>query len=366
MYTALVLGGYGFFGARISAMLAATKGLRVLVGGRDRARAQGTVRRLRLPEDCAVVVDARAPGLARTLRELSADLVIHTAGPFQGQDYRVARAAIEAGCHYIDLADARDFVAGIGALASAAVARGVSVVSGASSVPALSAAVVERYRDRLRRLDEIHVGISSGAYTPGPATLRAVLSYGGKAFRAWREGAWVQVYGWRDPRRHEFPPPLGPRWLANCDVPDLELFPHRYAPVRTVSFQAGTASTPAQLLVCGLAALVRAGTLGSAAGWAGALHGLGRLLAPLASSQGGMFVRLEGAAADGAPLALVWNVLAWRNHGVHIPCAPAVALAARLAAGGAVAAGARPCVGLLTVEEILAPLRGLAIREITP
>jgi hypothetical protein len=278
----------------------------------------------------------------------------------------VARAAIEAGCHYLDLADARDFVTGIGALAPAALARGVSVISGASSVPALSAAVVERYRDRFARLDEIHVGISSGAYTPGPATLRGILSYGGKPLRVWRAGEWRQVYGWRDLRRHNFPAPLGPRWLANCDVPDLELFPGRYAPVRTVSFQAGTASTLGQFLVCGLAALVRAGWLGSAAPLAAALHGLGRLLTPLGSSRGGMFVRLHGARPDGAPLVLAWSVLASRNHGVHIPCAAATALATRLATGGALPAGAMPCVGLLSVEEILAPLRGLAIRELTP
>ena len=33
------------------------------------------------------------------------------------------------------------------------------------------------------------------------------------------------------------------RWLCNCDVPDLELFPRRYAPVRTVKFRAGVAMT---------------------------------------------------------------------------------------------------------------------------
>ena len=36
-----------------------------------------------------------------------------------------------------------------------------------------------------------------------------------------------------------FPAPLGPRWVANCDIPDLELFPARYAGVRSVRFSAG-------------------------------------------------------------------------------------------------------------------------------
>jgi short subunit dehydrogenase-like uncharacterized protein len=42
---------------------------------------------------------------------LGAELVIHTAGPFQGQDYGVVAAAVAAaGAHYIDLADGRRFV----------------------------------------------------------------------------------------------------------------------------------------------------------------------------------------------------------------------------------------------------------------
>jgi saccharopine dehydrogenase-like NADP-dependent oxidoreductase len=41
---------------------------------------------------------------------------VDAAGPFQGAEPRVARAAIAAGLHYVDLADARDFVAGFRAL----------------------------------------------------------------------------------------------------------------------------------------------------------------------------------------------------------------------------------------------------------
>jgi hypothetical protein len=45
-------------------------------------------------------------------------LVIDAAGPFQGSDYRVPSACIAAAIPYLDLADARDFVCGIGALDS--------------------------------------------------------------------------------------------------------------------------------------------------------------------------------------------------------------------------------------------------------
>jgi len=55
-----------------------------------------------------------------------ASLVINASGPFQTQDYRVARAAIDAGAHYVDLTDARGFVTGIGALDGEASERAFS------------------------------------------------------------------------------------------------------------------------------------------------------------------------------------------------------------------------------------------------
>src|SRR5205807_3167160 len=131
--------------------------LRVLVGGRDLGRATAAARAMDLPAEHAVALDAHDSNLADVLRRLHVDVLIHTAGPFQGQDYSVARAAVEVGCHYIDLADGRQFVAGIGSLNAQALAAGVTITSGASSVPALSSAVVDRYLPRFRRLDAIHM-----------------------------------------------------------------------------------------------------------------------------------------------------------------------------------------------------------------
>jgi hypothetical protein len=84
---------------------------------------------------------------------------------------------------------------------------------------------------------------------------------------------------------------------------------------------------------------------------------------PILSDQGGMFVTLDGMGQDGQPLRTTWNLLARRNHGPYIPCGAAIALARRPAVGPPLPVGARPCVGLLTVEEFLDPLRELDIRE---
>ena len=360
----MVLGGYGFFGARISESLASDLSIRLLVAGRDLAKATALAARLKLPPSQAVAIDANDPALADLLRQSRVDTLIHTAGPFQAQKYTVATAAIHAGCNYVDLADGREFVAGIDSLDAAARARGVTVISGASTVPALSSAVVDRYLPQFKRLDTIEFGISSGARAPGLATVRGVFSYGGKPFKEWRQGAWRTTYGWLDLRKHLFPPPLGARWLSSCDIPDLTLFPKRYPTAQTVSFHAGFASGLGHLVVCGLAGLVRARLLPSLAPFAAPLSLISHWIEPLLSHEGGMFVCLEGEGRESNRIFVRWNLLARQNHGPYIPCGAAIALARKLAGGVSLPKGAMPCMGLLTVKEFLSPLRNLDIREV--
>ena len=364
MYSVLVLGGYGFFGHRICASLARVPSIRLLVAGRRRDRAMETATRLSLGSDQALAIDANDGSLARVLQESGAQVLIHTAGPFQQQDYRVARAAIEAGCHYIDLADGRQFVAGITALDDAARERDVSVISGASSVPALSSAAVDRFQPRFAQLESIELGINSGARAPGLATVRGIFGYAGRPFHNLTNDSWATAHGWLGLRRHDFPSPLGARWVCRCDIPDLALFPRRYPDVSTVSFEAGFASDLGHLVVWGLAHLVKANVLPSASPFAAPLNRISRWIEPLVSDKGGMFVRLKGTDHDGKPLRITWNLIAQNNHGPFIPCGAAIALTQKLCSNMRLPSGAMPCMGLLSVEEYLAALPGLNLREI--
>jgi saccharopine dehydrogenase-like NADP-dependent oxidoreductase len=364
MHTVLVLGGYGFFGERISEALASDPAVRLLVAGRNPGKAAAVAARLRLPSDRSVALDAGDPELAARLQALGVGTIVNTAGPFQSQRYTVATAAIRAGCHYIDLADGREFVTGIVSLDAAARERGVTVISGASTVPALSAAVVDRYLPQFVRLDSIKFGISSGARAPGLATVKGVFSYGGKPIREWRGGAWRTTHGWLDLTTHRFPRPLGLRLLSSCDIPDLSLFPQRYPSVRTVTFHAGFGNALGQLVVWSLAGLVRLRLLRSLTVCAPLLSRVSGWLEPLLSDQGGMFVCLTGEGREGNLLHVNWNLLARQNHGPYIPCGAAIALVRKLANGVALPSGATPCVGLLSVKEFLAPLRNLDVREV--
>lgn len=355
----MVLGGYGNFGAVISERLAAISNVEVIVAGRDADKAGAQARRIGAQ---GTALDADEPALAERIRALRAGLVISTTGPFQGRDYRVPRAAIAAGAHYFDIADAREYVCGITVLDAEAKSKNVLVVSGVSTVPVLSSAVVDHYLPGFAALQDIDYGISTSEKMPGVATVAAVLGYCGRPFRQWRDGEWRRVHGWQDLCSHRFSGALGRRWLANCDIPDLDLFPARYPGVRTVRFQAGLGLRVTQFGTWALSWLVRAGLIRDLSRFAALLRRLAVALETLGDGQSGMFIELKGVDRHGQAVTRHWELVAAQNHGPNIPCMAAVALARKLAAEELPVRGAMPCVGLLTLEDYLCELRGLDIR----
>lgn len=364
MHTVLILGGYGNFGTIISRALVQDDGLRLLIAGRNGAKARRFALELGLAEQQGIALDADVTSLTKQLAALQVDTVIHTAGPFQNQDYRVAQACIAAGCHYLDLADGRDFVANIGKLDAAAREAGVLVISGVSSVPALSSAVVDYFLPQFSRLDTIRHGIVSGAKTPGLATVRAVLGYCGKPFTRLEGGYWKGVLGWQGLLRRRYPEPIGKRWLGNCDIPDLALFPQRYPGVKNVIFQAGLGVPLAHLAIWACSWLVRWRLVGNMAQFARPLHWLSRRLEIFGPQESAMHVELSGLGHDGKPLTRTWHIIARQHHGPYIPCGAAIALLRKLANGSLTERGAMPCVGLLTLDEYMNALAGLDIRQI--
>jgi hypothetical protein len=124
------------------------------------------------------------------------------------------------------LADARAYVAGIGGLHTAACAAGVAVISGASSVPALSSAAADRLAVGFSAVHRIDIGISPGNRTDrGLSTVQAILSYCGQPIPG---NLSRPAFGWSGGWRHVYPAPVGTRRLSPCDVPDLVLLPQRY------------------------------------------------------------------------------------------------------------------------------------------
>ena len=368
-FRVMVVGGYGFFGSRLVRRLARQKALHIVVAGRSGAKAQALVDAL-LPGAhaglSALAVDAMDPGLQARLQEQGIHLLIHTSGPFQGQDHRVAQACAHAGVHYVDLADGRDFVGGITALQAAALARGVLLTSGASSVPALSTAVADRLAGGMACVDSIDIGISPGNRTErGLSTVAGILSYCGKRLAS---AGPQPVFGWAGSWRHRYPEPVGPRLLSPCDVPDLVLLAPRYAGSPLVRFGAGLELAFLHRGMNAMAWLARLGLVRDWSAHAAWLKRAADCFKDWGSDAGAMHVSVRGRDAQGAVQERAWVLVAGSGDGPYVPTLAASALARKLAAGQRPAVGAMPCMGLLTLEDFEQEAHGLDIRmgEIHP
>ena len=359
----LVLGGYGLFGSRLSRTLARDAGLTVIVAGRDRARAERLVAGIDGPlaQLETAAIDTAATEFDERLAALRPDLVIDTAGPFQGRDYRVAEAALAIGAHCVDLADGRAFVGGIGALDEQARAANRWVVSGASSVPGLHAAVIAAHLDRFSRLEHVETAIAPGNRTPrGWATTLSILGYVGHPFRILRDGAWRTAHGWQSLKRIKVPG-VGARWVARCEVPDLDVLPVRYPNLRTLDFRAGLELRRMHFGLWLASWAVRARLLPSMVPLARPLFAMSEFWQDIGSDTGFMQITMRGIGTDGRPLALDWTLVAREGDGPQIPATAAIVLARKLARGELSGGGARPCLDLFTLEEFMAALDEFAM-----
>jgi saccharopine dehydrogenase-like NADP-dependent oxidoreductase len=357
-YPVLILGGYGNFGKRISMSLARDHRIAVLIAGRNSVKANALARTIAgdIPNSTArgYPLDIESAEFATRLRNSGARLVIHTSGPFQGQDYRVALACIEAGIDYIDLADDRRFVSSISQLAGQAREKEVLVISGASSVPGLSSAVIDQFLPQFKLLRSIRHNIAPGNRAErGEATVKAILSYTGQPFKRWQGGQWVTVYGWQDIHKRRYPVPIGNRWLASCDIPDLELFPQRYSSVEDVVFHAGLEPGLLHLGMYAMASIARLHLIDNWSRYARPITAMSRWFEHLGTDIGGMSVEMAGEDPEGKTLMITWSLIAGSGHGPEIPSIPAIILAKKLAAGIRPQPGAIPCMGLFTVQEFL-------------
>ena len=340
----LVFGGYGGFGGRVALSLAEA-GFAVVVAGRSEARARAFCAR-HPGLDLRPLARAREQGLGAE----KPWLVVDAAGPFQDADYRLPEACIAAGCHYLDLADGRDFVCGIGALEAAARAAGIVVISGASSLPALSAAVCDRLAEGLDRVSAIEAALSAGnRYAEGVSVTRAVLSYAGRPVRLWRGQAWRDGFGWQEMGKLVFRIPGAPvlrRRVAICDVPDLTLFPDRYPGRPATRFRAGTELGVQNIGLWLLSWLVRWHWMTSLRPLTPFMAWAQRALGRIGGRRSAMRVEVRGWRGETA-LRRAWTVLAERGDGPWIPTLAVPLLAARL---DELAPGARSAAGSLGLE----------------
>jgi Saccharopine dehydrogenase NADP binding domain len=352
----LILGASGQFGSRLCRRLVQVHGLHLFLGGRDRQKLEATSRQL-LAAKLGAKIDILAgkingSGLLDLLRSRRVNLVVHLAGPFQGQDYAIARACLQAGVPYIDMADGREFVAKFSSLDSTAQSKGIPLITGASTVPGLSSAIIDGVIGHFSQLQTIDYGICAGVKSGlGLATLKAVLSYCGKPYRVLKDGRFVTIFGLGSPRHHDFPTPVSRRYVVDCDIPDHDLFPASYTALRQIDFGSCIDVPGLPRLLSLMSACVRKG-------WIEDWNFLSAIIQPclkavkfVGSPHSGFFMRLEGQDRRGNPKKMLFEIVARDGSGLEIPVTPVILLIKKMLRGDSLPAGAYPCMGLFSLAE---------------
>jgi Domain of unknown function (DUF4166)/Saccharopine dehydrogenase NADP binding domain len=358
MKSILLLGATGMFGRRLADRLVRVESIRLIVASRSQARAEALANRLGGSE--AVAIDT-ADNLARVLAELKPFAVIDCSGPFQGAGYGVAKTCIEAGCHLIDIADARDYLLGFeAALNTPALQKNVTALSGVSSTPCLSTAVVKEITRGWKRIDTIDMAIAPDGHNDiGLAVAQGTLSYAGKPVNLFRHGRMTTEPGWLRGRNQTFAG-VGTRHISLAETVDADIMPRMFGVMSRVAFSAGLFS---QLEHRGLQALswLRAkGTVKNLMPFAPLLVRSSRVIRRFGGNTGGMRVCVQGLNSETRWCSAEWSLAAKNGEGPYVPILPIVA-AVKLLLRGDLGPGARMAAGEIPLSAITDEMRELAI-----
>ncbi|MFL0356237.1 saccharopine dehydrogenase family protein [Erythrobacter sp. GH1-10] len=353
----LIIGASGVFGSRLAERAGLEPGIELTLAARN----LGKLRRVAegLPGDVRCMALDRDTLTAHDLAGF--DLLVDAAGPFDAENMRVVESAIAARVPYVDLADGRDFVRDFPRFVEVAKGAEIALTTGASSIPALSHAVIDELTAGWQAIDDIAIGIFPGNRAPrGLSVVESILSYVGKPVRVFREGRWQQAKGWGMTHRVAIPH-IGRRWASVCDTPEQDLLVERYEPRRSAEFFAGLELSVLHLGLAAMALPVRWGWVQSLRPLSKPMLAIAQWFLPFGSDKGAMQVSVGGIDAMGCETRRVWNLKADANRGPYVPVLAALAMIRRYRDGRQPGPGARACSGILTLREFDADFAALGI-----
>ena len=236
----IVLGGLGQFG-RTAAEQLRLFALPVEIGGR------------RTPAD--VLVDANDPASIRSALR-AGDIVVDAAGPFYTRSTALIEAATEIGFDVIDINDNLRYAEAVLSLQPRIADAGIRVLSSASSVSAVAAAVVT------------HSGVSSpqkltaflapaSRHTANAGAARSLIRSVGRPVRVFCDGRLQERIGWTESQTFRMPPPIGTIHGRLFESADAIYLPRIWPTLRDVAMYVDT-NTPGVNALLQLAASVPA------------------------------------------------------------------------------------------------------------
>ena len=350
----VVIGGYGSFGSLISEQLHNSANL--VIAGRNAATGEKFADSI---GSGFVLCNAKDKGSLQKAIS-GAFLVINASGPFVSNDYLIPQTCIEEKCHYLDLADNREYVKEFNQLDHLAKENGVFACTGASTTPAVTYALVSELSTQSEKIRSIKIYLSAGnKNTAGVSTFESILSYIGAPIQVWRDSQWQLFSGWDLPEMVNFPQPVGKRFVQLCDVPDLELFPSLFG-ADEVMFKAGVELPIFNIGLSILAQTKKYAPSINLPALTKLLVKTSRLFKNFGSFSGGVLVKLEDHNEHSKSLALVTS-----TNGPRIPTAPAVLLTKKILSDGPPDHGVFPCLGFISLNEFQNYLEPFGIKLIS-
>jgi len=355
----LILGGYGTFGGRLAELLCDIPDLHLQICGRDIGKATAFCATL---SGHATHHAFDRADLAKHIKTLAPDLVVDASGPFQDYGdarYSVIETCIAAQTDYMDFADAADFVFGVSAFDQAAKDAGIYVLSGVSSFPVLTAAVLREIAKEFP-ITDVTGGIAPSPYAGiGLNVMRAVVGYAGGPVKLTRNGQQTTALGLTESRRYTIAvpgkTPLNNIRFSLVDVPDLQVLPPAHPSLQNIWMGAGP--VPEFLhRALNMLAIARAKLgLPSLTPLSPLFHRILNLM-KFGEHRGGMYIHAKGDSAE-----MSWHLLAEGDDGPYIPSMSIEALVRKQLRGTRPENGARPATAALTLAELDAVFAGKTI-----
>lgn len=356
----LIIGGYGTFGLRMARRLSNEGGLEIILAGRSLDKAKAACASLSGEATFTPLqLDRNVMNL-----DFKPDLIVDASGPFQTYgEQTVVDYAIAHHIDYADISDDGGFVAAIVARASEAKAAGVSLISGLSTCPVLSAIGLREIEARIGPATDVVIGVAPSPKAElGRNVVGAVARYAGReTVPVFRDGKDLHVAGLTETRREtvcvpgDIPLPRLPFSVA--DAPDAQSLPGAFPALKNVWTGAGTRPVWLHSLLVGVSHLVRFKLFPPLTPFAGLFHRV-RGLFPFGAHRGGLFVRASNATDSAS-----WHIVAEGDDGPNIPALPVVALIRKRLRGETRPTGAYSGDEIIKLNDLQPEFDPLAIRH---